>query len=286
MTPRKTRSTKIRPPDALATELEGYVKLGIHKAAIRLAKRLLHKPTITCLQFHQAISAVIEFETHLKQWRKPVEDAYARLSIKNRRRQRFSMLWFLHGMGDEVAASQFLPKRFNTPFSLVELGLAWEIWLALDNEKALDANLGKVVRAASFAENSYMCGALYANLGHFFVRRERWQEAADSYRQIPLESANSHAAVIGPLAASVGQLVSEIDASRTVLNQFKRCHDPEGEAVPSENQSGEFCDLERKLNCLHRELWNFIQTKWLKELDMPIVLRLKLEALGEAIATS
>ena len=275
MTPRKKRSAKIRTPDALATELEGYIKLGIHKAAMRLAKRLLHKPTITCLQFHQAISAVVEFETRLKQWRKPLEDAYARLSIKDRRRQRFSMLWFFHGMGDEVAASHFLPKRFNTPFGLVELGWAWEIWLALDNEKALDANLGKVVRAASFAENSYMCGALYAILGEFFLRRERWQEAADSYRQIPAESANSHAAVIGPLAASVGQLVSEIDASQMVLNHLKKCHDPKGQAVPTENQSGEFRDLERKLDGLQRDLWHLLRKQRLKEFDLPAAVKIK-----------
>ena len=137
------------------------------------------------------------------------------------------MLSFLHSSRDYAAAKQFLPKRFNTDFGLMEFSFAWDIWLELGDEKALDANLGKLVSGTRWAEDPWMRGALCTSLGDYFMRRGQWRQAVESYQQIPVESGHAQQAVLGPLGALLGELISATGASREALDRFKNYHYPD-----------------------------------------------------------
>lgn len=267
--PQFNRLARKKPLDPALTELEGYNGLGMKKDAVRLAKQLLCNPAITDARFEAALLTLLSTVTRLKPCRAGVEKAYARLSAKAQRRVRFWMLSFYHSSRDYATARRFLPKRFNTSFGLTELGFAWDIWSALDDTESLRKHLRLMADGAACADHPFTQSMLLASLGDHFLRTGEWQLAADSYREIPVESVNAHRAVLGPVLALCGELLAACEAARKPLARFKTYHDPDSEVPMAANLTEMHRDIERQLNALQRGLRRLLGKKRLKELGQP-----------------
>ena len=268
---RPPNSQHERPPrkgplDPVLTELEGYNGLGMKKDALRLAKRLLRNPNITDAQFEAALQTLLSTVTRLKPCRPCVEKGYARLSAKAQRRVRFWMLSFYHSAHDNATARRYLPKRFNNPNGLMELGFAWDIWSELDDKESLRKHLMLMADGASCADYPFTRSMLLASLGDYFLRTGEWRLAAESYREIPVESVNAHQAVLGPVLTLCGELLAACEAARKPLALFKTYHDPDIEVPLSDNLTEQHRDIEKQLNALQSSLHRLLGKKRLKEL--------------------
>lgn len=263
------RPTRMGPLDPVLTELEGYNGLGMKKNALRLAKRLLRNPNITVAQFEAALLTLLSTVTRLKPCRTGVEKAYARLSAKAQRRARYWMTCFYHSVGDYATARRFLPKRFNGPWGLMELSFAWDIWSELDDKESLRKHSRLMADGAACADCPFMQSVLLARLGDYFLRTGEWRLAAESYREIPVESVNAHQAVLGPVLALCGELLAACEAARKPLALFKAYHDPDSEVPLAANLTEMHRDIEKQLNALQRGLRRLLGKKRLKELGRP-----------------
>lgn len=265
---RHKRPVNSAPLDPILTELEGYNGLGMKKDAVHLARRLLRSPHITDAQFEAALQTLLSSATRLRPFRPSIEKAYARLGTRAQRRVRFWMLSFYHsvGVGEYATASRFLPKRFNGPWGLIELGFAWDIWSALDDKESLRGHLRLMADEAARAEHPFTRSMLFASLGDYFLRTREWRLAAESYREIPAESANAHQAVLGPVLALCGELLAACEAARKTLATFKSYHDPDAEVSMAANLTAMHRDIEKQLNALRSGLRRLLGKKRLKEL--------------------
>lgn len=260
------RLARKKPLDPVLIELEGYNGLGMKKDAVRLAKRLLRNSGITDAQFEAVLHTLLSTVTRLKPFRSGVEQAYARLSAKAQRRVRFWMLSFYHSLHDYATANRFLPKRFNTHHGLIELSFAWDVWTELDDKESLEKHLKLMVDGASCAEYPFTRSMLLASLGDYFLRTGEWRLAAESYREIPVESVNAPQAVLGPVLALCGELLATCEAARKPLAQFKAYHDPDAEMPLAANLSEMHRDIEKQLNALQSGLRRLLGKKRLKKL--------------------
>lgn len=270
--PMNPRNPLNRPPpkkhfsDPILTELEGCTALGMEAEALRLANRILRKPTITGAQFEAAVHTLLTMESHLKRRRKLVEKAHGRLSTKAQRHARFWMLSFCHSAKDYATASRFLPKRFNGPNGLFELAWAWDIWSGLNDEKSLEKFFLTLATSAASAGHPYTRGLLLTCLGDYCLRTGQWQLAGKFYQLIPVESANTQQAVLGPLLALSGEMLATCQTSRETLSRFKHHHDPDLDVILPGNLSSQHREIERQLNIFERGLRRMLGKKGLKQL--------------------
>lgn len=273
MNPQRQRFSWDRPKpkrdfrDPLLTELEGCIALGMEKDALGLANRILRNPAINGAQFAAAVETLLTMDSRLKPRRKVVARAYNRLSAKAKRSVRYWVLSFYHSAGDYAAAEHFVPKRFTGPTGLFELAWAWDIWSALNDEKSLTKHFPTLVTAASDAEHPYIRGLLLTCLGDYCVRTAQWRLAVEFYRHIPIESANTQQAILGPLFARSGELLAACSTAREALGRFKSYHDPELEVVLPGNLRSQHLEIERKLNVMESGLKRLIGKRGLKQMD-------------------
>ncbi len=273
MNPQRQRFSLNRPKpkkefsDPILTELEGCTAMGMEKDALGLANRILGKPAINGAQFAAAVETLLTMDSRLKPRRKVVARAYNRLSGKAQRSVRYWVLSFYHSAGDYATAHQFVPKRFNGPNGLFELAWAWDIWSAMNDEKSLAKHFPTLVTAASNAEHPYTRGLLLACLGDYCVRTAQWRLAVEFYQLIPIESANTQQAILGPLFARSGELLAACNTAREALSRFKSYHDPELEVILPGNLRSQHLEIERQLDVMESGLKRLIEKRGLKQMD-------------------
>src|SRR5712675_1810216 len=118
-------------PSSDARELDGFVEMGMHREALRKARRLLKNNPITAAQFNAAVDAAFTQADRLKLWEPPVESAYARLPKRDQRAAWSSMLSFHYSNRNYEAASRFIPRRFDGESDVTEMCFAYDVWLEL-----------------------------------------------------------------------------------------------------------------------------------------------------------
>jgi tetratricopeptide (TPR) repeat protein len=256
------------PHDPLLKELEGFEELGMKRETFQLARRILQQPKVTAKRFQGVVSALLTNEDKLKRWRKRVEENYSRMSQRDQHRVRFWMLSFYHSTRDYQAARRFIPKRFNSPYGLVELGFAWDIWSALGDEKSMELHFEAMVAGAESADHAFTRGMLLANLGDYCLLKTRWEMAAGCYREIPVESANAHQAVLGPLLALAGNFLSECSERRQALEDFQHHHDPDLSSGLAMDVSAQNRKLGLEVRTLETGLRRLLGRKRLKSIGL------------------
>ncbi len=262
------RRVKKSPLDPILNELKGCAELGLHREALRVARRILNQSTITVARFEAAMGAVLVVGNRLSRWRKTVGEGYARLSPSEQRRVRFWMLSFYHAAEDYRSAGQFIPEKFRGPFDLVELAFAWDIWLALKDEQSLARSFDMVVEEAAQAGHPETRGHLYACLGDYCIHRAWWRRAADYYKEIPDESAHAPKAVLGPLLALAGEFLTECPNRRDALAAIQRNHNPDVSSGLAMELSATNRKLGRELRALESGMRRLLGQKRLKSLEL------------------
>lgn len=265
------RGTRKQPSnDPIQTELEGYTALGMHKDALRLARKILRNPDPSTVQFETAIVKVLHLERRLRRIRGDVENAYAQLNNKGQRHVRCWMFFFYYSAGEFVAAIPFMPKRFNGTNGMLELTFAWDIWTSLGDEESLEKHFNSLVACAETALNPFMRGTLFARLGDYCLRKGCWRAAMKNCGQITVESGCPTQAVLGPLLALSGELLASCDTARQTLDRFKRADDDCVDEIPPRNDRHKLRKIERRLVALERGLARAIGTNGMKQLATAI----------------
>lgn len=111
-----SQSNQTKDYDQLVAEAYERIQQNKRKKKqeeLRLAKRQLRDPNITEEQFESALRDLKLLVKRIAPQRTLVEKAYARLSAKDKRRVRYSMLNFYYLLDDYATARHFLPKRFK-----------------------------------------------------------------------------------------------------------------------------------------------------------------------------
>lgn len=111
----ETRNLVRRDVEPNLAELQGYVRIGMHKEALNIARKILRKQRISGREFSEALAVLLETQNSLKRSVKPVEAAYQRLKRQDRKKARFSMFGFYHSIKDWKKARQFIAPVPDNP---------------------------------------------------------------------------------------------------------------------------------------------------------------------------
>ena len=253
--------------DPIQTELEGYAALGMLTDTLRLARKILRNPDLSTAQFESTIVEVLHLDSRLRRIRGDVENAYARLNTKGQRHVRCWMFLFYHSAGEYVVAIPFMPKRFNGTNGMLELTSAWDIWTSLGDEASLEKYFNSLVACAETALNPFMRGTLFARLGDYCLGKGKWRQAARYFEQVTIDSGSTYQAVLGPLLALAGELLTACGTARQSFLQFKRADDDCVDVIPPRSNAYRHREIARQLNVLEHGLKRILGKKKLKQLN-------------------
>src|SRR5690242_15459807 len=88
------------PRKAAASDLEGFLGLGMKTEALHLARQHLKEKTVKLNTFNAALNAILTLADTCKPWRPLVEAVYQNLSQRGKRQARFMMLSFYYSLHD------------------------------------------------------------------------------------------------------------------------------------------------------------------------------------------
>ncbi len=80
--------------DLEVLEMEGFKELGDRPAALRVARRVLSRKRLVGEAFSLTVQATLAMADDLKDWQRPIEDAWKRMSVRAQRHARDLMLAF------------------------------------------------------------------------------------------------------------------------------------------------------------------------------------------------
>lgn len=153
------------------------------RAALKLARTTLNGPNLTGSQYHDALNTILIHGGRLgdaerfRQWQSLVESAYRRLTPPGRAAARFLTMSFRSECHDHTGVLRVRPKRFAGPFALVELALAMQAALALDNRPVARKLATRFARAIESADHACMQSYLLLLLADFCFREGKWVSA-------------------------------------------------------------------------------------------------------------
>ncbi len=245
-------------PQCTATELEGYVDLGMGRQARKLARQILSKKRILPEEFYETIHSIGIFSDFGK-WKTEIESAYQRQSRRFQKCCRAAMLSFYFSLGDEDKASQYLSTErppdpadaFFTMNVLLELG-------RLEEAKVLAAKMGRLInRAQEPAGRAF----LIEGVARYFARLGKWDTAAEVWSWAPLEQAFRADAIVGLVHLHLARALNQSDQGLKALKEIGQNVDLGCEIIIPGNDEGITRDLEKELLKLKHELEKLLPEK-------------------------
>jgi len=189
-------------------ELEGCVKLGMAREALKLARRALKRTDIGATTFNDALDAILRQADKLKPWTMLVEGAYARLPKCDHKSVRFMLVSFRHSIHDHEGVLQLRPRHFGGEFALCELSFGMDAAMALNKMDLAGTLARRLPSAMRAAREPTMQSILRLNLAEFFVRTGKWDDAIAVFETVLDDSIFSRDVVKG---------IVEIHAARALL---------------------------------------------------------------------
>jgi len=180
--------------ECAATELEGYVDLGMGRQARKLARQILSKKRILPEEFYETIRSIGIF-SDFGIWKTEIESAYQRQSRRFQKRCRAAMLSFYFSLGDRDKASYYLSTErspdpadaFFTMSVLLELG-------RVEEAKVLALKMGRLLNRA---QEPFARALLIEGIARYFARLGKWDTAAEVWSWAPLGQAFRADALVG-----------------------------------------------------------------------------------------
>lgn len=261
-----TPSNQTKDYDQLVAEAYERIQQNKRKKKqeeLRLAKRQLRNPNITEEEFKWALLSLKVTASR----RALVEKAYARLSAKDKRRVRHTMLDFYHGLDDYETAKHFLPKRFDGWVGYLETSYAWDIWSKLDDRESLKRHWKALTARSPRIPHIFDRTSRLADLADYFFRAGDWRLAAEICREIPVELVNSLQDDLGPMLAQCGELLAACAAARTHLAKCNSSPAPDLKIPLFVDLTFRHDDIEDGLRFLQQKLHRLLGKKRRKELN-------------------
>ncbi|HEY4414808.1 MAG TPA: hypothetical protein VGO57_03865 [Verrucomicrobiae bacterium] len=161
-------------------ELSGYLRLGMGKQSLALARRILQRPKLSGKVFEDCYNAIDKFARRPREWRELLGTAYEPLNAGERKKARFNMLVFFDRYVKEPNATlYYAPKQITRSTGIVEILLVWNCWLRLKKMNKLAAAIplmSDAIRTAAYPSMRSFLANAYARYWALRVEIESVQE--------------------------------------------------------------------------------------------------------------
>jgi tetratricopeptide (TPR) repeat protein len=227
-------------------QLEGYIELGMAREALQLARCLLARPGIAPKQFSSAANAILVQADKLKQWRIPLEKAYACLSESGQRLVRPEMFRFYVSLEDWEGAYRFLSTRPRHSSELL-----FSMWTLLNLNKPAKSVQRKCLRALRTTTDPFDTSNLLEALASYHARAGELEAAENYWRKSAVLEPFAHNALVGLVEIAVvrGQLLAK--AGLSLIERFKKTGQDEQAITLPRNRDSVFQKAERDLKRYH-----------------------------------
>jgi hypothetical protein len=244
-------------------EMAGYIGLGMRKEALKLARQYLKKPRLTESEFEDAMGFVLT-EDRMESWVPLVESAYGRLTIKTRRRCRFSMLSFYVCNEMPNRAFQFLPPTFRGQYGLIELAFAMHLRLDLDQLSEAGKLVTPCLRGIETADEPVTKAMLTNCIATFYARRGAVDEAIFLWQKLRNDPSYGESAAIGIAESYLALAIKSIKTGLESFDRLMKDPDPEIEIILPGNEKARWQFAERQLDRLGKKLIEIMTPDQLK----------------------
>jgi hypothetical protein len=249
-------------------ELEGCVKLGMAREALKLARRALRRPDIRAKTFNDALDAILIQADKLKPWTMLVEGAYARLPKRDHKSVRSMLVSFRHSIRDHEGVLQLLPRHFSGEFALYELSFGMDAAMALNKMELAGTLARRLPRAMRAACEPTLQSILRLNLAEFFTRTGKWNEAIAIFETVLDDSIFSRDAVKGIVEIHVAGALLAIKRGFELVNKFNQSFDPKMETTLPGNDKKIQQQAEKQFRKMQNILEKSVPEKRRKELGL------------------
>ena len=254
-----------RDPSGPESELSGYLELGMLDEALALARAFLAKKAPVAPKFIEALDAVLVADK-LRPWKQPVEKAYARLSLADRRLVRSQMLSLYWSLHDYETAAKFIALRQCCPAE--ELFFAMETFLELERMQDAQAVARKCRRALSSCRSELDAGFLLYALADFHARTRDWSRAVKLWSRVPLTSPLLRDALLGIAEVQAAQALLSARSGLAAVAAKKREQDTSIEIQMPGLEKELTQEIENDLVALQRKLERIVPARRQRELGM------------------
>ena len=251
-------------------ELGGFVKLGMKREALKLARRTLKQADITAKAFNDALAAILTLADKCKPWTPVVEAAYAHLPKSDKQAVRHSMLYFYNSSRYYEAAGKFVPRRFVGEVNLMELVLTCKTWLELKRMDEMD-KLAKILsRTIKETEHPFMRTQLSECLAEYYTRKGLWNKAVELWGFVQLDNIFCRNAVEGIVDIHVAGALLAIKRGFELVKKFNQSFDPKMETTLPGNDKVIQQQAEKKFRKLQKILEKIVPNERQRELGFAL----------------
>lgn len=113
-------------PRTLASEIQGYSELGMKTEALALCRRALQLKRLDASMLAVVLDSVDQFTVQRRRWIAAIEAAYGRLSARERRWARFSLMVFEAELRRYVQVLRLAHRRYRREDARFELSMVAE----------------------------------------------------------------------------------------------------------------------------------------------------------------
>jgi hypothetical protein len=249
-------------------ELEGFSDLGMQCEALRLARQKLKSLSIRGADFRSALDVLLVQADKLRTWSPLVEAAYARLSKRDQRSTRLSMLAFHYSTRNYERASHFIPPRFGSGCDSIELAFAVDTMLELGNITEANKLAGKLPRAIQNAENPTAQAVLVNCLAEYLARKGQWNEAIQIWEAVQSDAILAENAVTGMAEIHAARALRAIRSGLATIEELKANFDPKLETTLPGNEKTRREQAKKKLSRLEKMLEKIVPKERQRELGI------------------
>jgi len=190
------------------------------KEALKLARELLNSEKLEVEEFEKALTVIQCMRSKsLKQWRVPVQQAYARLSVASQKHVRYLMLSFFYSLNDAKAAQEFATTR---PSDFDELLFSMSTYLNLGELKKAKQLVVIAERAVKSERDGMALNGLHDALAGYYARAGKWEEAAWHWSKMDLSEPLGDNGLVGLVELKVADAIKTARTCINALDQYRK----------------------------------------------------------------
>ena len=181
-----------------------------------------------------------------------VEAAYQKLSTQGKRQARPWMLSFYWGLRDFHAAERFIPGRYTTPVSSMEMPCAIETKLALGKIEQARAIVRRAAKVIPTLKNPSRRSHIISTIADYCFQTGEWDKAIHLWEPLKTDPLMAESATFGLIGLHLERALLTIQAGRAALAYLRQHPDPELDTILPGNNDTRWRDTEAKLAKIER----------------------------------
>jgi hypothetical protein len=250
----RTTGPDQNPPDKKLSELNGYLGLHMKKEVLRIARACFTSAKPQPELFCACLGAPLGMARHPGRWRVVVEAAYQKLSTQGKRQARPWMLSFYWGLRDFHAAERFIPGRYTTPVSSMEMACAVETKLALGKIEQARTVVRRATKVIRTLENPSRRAHIISTIADYCFQTGEWDKAIRLWEPLKTDPLMAESATFGLIGLHLERALLTIQSGRAALAYLRQHPDPELDRILPGNCDSRWRDTEAKLAQIERIL--------------------------------